>query len=88
VGRCSPCGTAPKGPDLAGNRRRDSCAHLTEYGATTIWERPWAPPALVGDAVRERAGDGMDRVQLLDTHKVAEIDHLHGLGESAALIGR
>lgn len=29
----------------------------------------------------------MDRVQLLDPHKVAEIDHLDGLGESAALIG-
>jgi hypothetical protein len=38
VRRCSPCWTAPKGPDLAGTRRRDSCAHLTEHGATTIWE--------------------------------------------------
>jgi shikimate dehydrogenase len=29
----------------------------------------------------------MDRVQLLDPRKVAEIDHLDGLSESAALIG-
>jgi shikimate 5-dehydrogenase len=67
--------------------RRDGRSGLPSPGVQARYNNCEAPPALLGDAMRGRAGDGMDRVQLLDPHKFAEIDHLDGPGESAAPIG-
>lgn len=45
------------------------------------------PPALLGDAVRGARAMGWVGFNCSIPHKVAVIDHLDGLGESAALIG-
>jgi shikimate dehydrogenase len=46
-----------------------------------------APPALLGDAVRGARAMGWIGFNCSIPHKVAVIDHLDGLGQSAALIG-
>jgi len=46
-----------------------------------------APPELLGDAVRGARAMGWVGFNCSIPHKVAVIDHLDGLGESAALIG-